>query len=199
MTMRPRSIQGIIGLGIVAVLLTLMGCASIPEECGRNIVEVTHMEFHGPSNITPTPAYDSAVYEVTITVKKNDENDSALACYAVRDEDLFIDDVLNANAMLFRSGENTRTLEGFILYAKNDNEICGQELPATRAGCSGESNPRVYIQPIGSPGPPSLGATIRVGPPLPPPGPCPSGQKCCGSVRAGKCIGECAPEMAPCP
>jgi len=32
-----------------------------------------------------------------------------------------------------------------------------------------------------------------------PPGPCPRGRRCCGTVRNGQCIGQCVPINAQCP
>ncbi len=43
------------------------------------------------------------------------------------------------------------------------------------------------------------GPCPAVQPPPPPPKPCPNGQRCCGSVSDGTCIGQCWPNNQPCP
>lgn len=163
-----RSAFGVLSIGI----LMLTGCVSIPEECGENVRRVVSIDFSGPGVIQTTPDYDFAGYDVTITVEKVDDNDIARVCYAVRDDDPWykffwaVDDVLDANFMVFPPHENTKTLEGqFVLYAKNDDEICGGgALPgdAKVEGCSDESEAEVYLQPIGSEGPESPRHTIRL-------------------------------------
>jgi len=198
----------VIFVTLSTIILMLSGCGpDIPEECGENIKTVVSIDFSGPSVIKTTPDYDFAVYDVTITVEKEDESKAARVCYAVRDDDpWWFDDVLDAYFMVIPVGENTRTLEGqFVLWAKDDDNICGAgSLPgdAKVEGCSGENEAEVYLQPIGSGGSESPRHTIRLGQPptpTPPPGPCPSGQKCCGSIIEGECIGQCWPEENPCP
>jgi hypothetical protein len=197
-----RSLQGFVGSGMMAVLLVCIGCTSLPDFCGQNIRRVTAIDFSGPGFINPTPGYDSATYSVTMSVEKGNPEGRGTVCYAVRDEDTGVDDVLDAYFMVFEAGETTKTLEGqFILYAKDDEDVCGTgaiEGDDKVAGCASEVEADVYIQPRETDGPNSSIHKVKVGPPPPPPGPCPSGQKCCGTVQGDKCVGECIPEMASC-
>ena len=154
-------------------ILMLSGCRpDIPELCGQNVQKVESMGFSGPSVIETTPDFDFAGYDVTITIEKEDDHESARVCYVVRDDDPWykffwaIDDVLDANFMVIPAGENTRTIEGhFALWAKDNDEICGTgALPGDLKveGCSGEDEAEVYLQPIGSGGSESPMHKIRV-------------------------------------
>jgi len=167
-TRRRQAAWGILVIGILA----FPGCTSTPEECGENVQKVVSIDFSGPSVIPTTPEYDFAAYDVTITIDKNSDDEPSQVCYAVRDEDPWykgpwgVDDVLDANIMNFPVGVNTRTLEEtFVLWAKNDNEVCGAgALPGDLKveGCSGEKKAEVYLDPRGSAGQDSPKHDVRV-------------------------------------
>ena len=137
-------------------IFLLTGCADFPEDCLQNVKSVVSLDFSGPNTIELTPQYDFAGYDVTIVVEKEDQNKPARVCYIVRDDDPWtkflwaIDDVLDASFVLIPAGQNSRTAEGnFVLYAKNDNNICGAgSLPGDLkiSDCSGESQAEVYLQ-----------------------------------------------------
>ena len=157
--------------GIVSVFL-IFACADLPEDCGRNVRKVVALDFEGPTVIETTPEFDFTAYDVTITVEKENREDSAQVCYAVRDEDPWykffwaVDDVLDANFMVISAGQNSRTFERhFTLFAKDDKEVCGRgALPGDLKveGCSGEREAEVYLDPQGSDGPDSPIHKIRV-------------------------------------
>ena len=173
MRRRNRGIRGAFPVIVSAGTLMLSGCGpSIPEECGENVQEVVSISFSGPSVIETTPGYDFAGYDVQITVEKKDASKAARVCYAVRDEDPWykgpwaIDDVLDANSMVVPVGTNTHALEDhFVLWAKDDDNICGAgALPgdAKVEGCSGEEEAEVYLDPQGSAGADSPIRVIRL-------------------------------------
>lgn len=159
--------------GVIALFVPLVACGpDIPEECGENVAQVTSIDFAGPSVIATTPEFDFEGYDVTAEIEKTDGDQPATLCLAVRDDDPWtkgpwaVDDVLDANVIVFPARTTRRTLPGhFSLFAKDDDEVCGTgALPgdSTVEGCSGEREAEVYLQPINSEGAESPRHAIRV-------------------------------------
>jgi len=162
------TISRLLPIALLAPLLT--ACPDIPEECGMNVDRVTRLSFSGPSVIPPAPDQeDFAGYDVSVTVEKDTPGSEAIVCYAVRDDDpitkLFwaVDDVLDSNFIYLEPEQTSRTLEGnFVLVARHDEEVCGGgALSPENAGCSGEEEAEVYLQPIGSDGVETSRRSIR--------------------------------------
>jgi hypothetical protein len=158
--MQPQGLRRVAIFAVGALTpLSLTACPDIPEECGMNVADVIRLEFSGPSTIQTTQDYDFAGYDVSVSIAKEDAALPGLICFAVRDNDPWtkgpwaVDDVLDANIILLEPGVTTRTLEGhFVLWAKNDDDICGGgALPGSFKveGCSGESEAEVYIHSLG--------------------------------------------------
>ena len=132
--------------GIVSVFL-IFACADLPEDCGRNVRKVVALDFEGPTVIETTPEFDFTAYDVTITVEKENREDSAQVCYAVRDEDPWykffwaVDDVLDANFMVISAGQNSRTFEGHFGKEAEPNR------PLTDLECRASMNRQVRVIP----------------------------------------------------
>jgi hypothetical protein len=158
--------------GLSTLIALLVGCHSVPEECGQNVRRILHLDFNGPTTIKTTSGFDFAEYDVTIIIEKDNPNEAAQACYLVKDEDpwykLFwaMDDILDANLVEFPAEENSLTLQKhFVLWAKGNHDLCwtGAFLGELNVeGCAGEKEAEIYLQPLGSPGSESIRHKIRV-------------------------------------
>jgi hypothetical protein len=157
----------------LALALFVAGCPSTPEDCGKNVKRVVRIAFDGPAVLQTTSPGDQpgAGYTVTAVIEPQDSTQPAQICYAVRDDDpwtkLFwaVDDVLDANYIMFPVGETQRTFEGHFTLVEIDGEVCGWgAIPgdAKVKGCSDEDEAEVYLDVIGSDGASSATHSIRV-------------------------------------
>lgn len=142
-----------------------------PSQCGQNVEKVVRLDFSGSSTIETAGDDDFEGYAVTVTIVRKDPQETAIVCYAVRDDDPFyklfwaVDDVLDANFLFLRTQQDTRVFEGNFILEADDDEVCGAgAIPGTMKvkGCSGEREAEVYIHPYGSPGPRSPVRAIRL-------------------------------------
>ena len=153
----------ILAILVLTCLVTLTGCMpDVPDNCGENVKKVENIDFRGPNVIPDNPGF--AGYDVTITIQKEVEGESATVCFAVRDEDPWykffwaVDDVLDSGLFLFPGDQTTRTNEGVFVLRNEGGEICGTGAwHPDFAGCSDEKEAEVYLQVIepGSTGPDS--------------------------------------------